>query len=400
MTKRNPKPGKILFAGGGTGGHVFPMIAVAQAVLQLSRAEVLFVGTERGLEAKIVPEHGYPIRFMRVLPLRGGGVAGAAKGLWRAAAAVREARTLLLVEQPSIVFSAGGYAAGPISLAARTLGIPVVLLEPNSVAGLANRLMAPFVQRAYTAFERCERHFSRPRVLRLGVPIRSGFLRAEYSRAVGGAGLRVLVMGGSQGARTLNEVVPQALARVAGEVEVRHQCGRDSVSEVERSYDAFGMSGRVQVLPFLDDMAGALSWSQLVISRSGASAVSEICAVGRPSLLVPFPFAAGDHQRYNAEALSLAGAAVSMLNAEATPDAIGALVVDFLRNPARLAQMAERAAELGRPNAALEIAADLLSLAGIPAGEPGEPSETPENLANRAEGRDNDGPVFRFSEVR
>jgi len=400
MTKRNSKPGKILFAGGGTGGHVFPMIAVAEAVLQLSRAEVLFVGTERGLEAKIVPERGYPIRFMRVLPLRGGGVAGAAKGLWRAAAAVREARALLLVEQPSIVFSAGGYAAGPISLAARTLGIPVALLEPNSVAGLANRLMAPFVERAYTAFERCERHFSRQRVLRLGVPIRNGFQRTEYSRAVGGARLRVLVMGGSQGARTLNEVVPQALARVAGEVEVRHQCGRDAVPAVERSYEAFGMSGRVQVLPFLDDMPGALSWSQLVISRSGASAVSEICAVGRPSLLVPFPFASGDHQRYNAEALSLAGAAVAMLNAEATPDAIAALVADFLRTPARLAQMAERAAELGRPNAALEIAADLLSLAGIPSGEPGEAPETPENLANRAEGRDNDGPVFRFSEVR
>ncbi len=397
--KRNLQPmrGKILFAGGGTGGHVFPMIAVAEAVLQLRHVEVLFVGTERGLEAKLIPERGYSIRFMQVLPLRGGGVAGAARGLWRAAAAVREARALLLIEQPSIVFSAGGYAAGPISLAARTLGIPVALLEPNSVAGLANRLMAPFVKRAYTAFERCERHFSAPRVLRLGVPIRSGFQRAEFERSIGTAGLRVLVLGGSQGARTLNEVVPQALARVAGEVEVRHQCGRDSVSEVERSYAALGMSGRVQVLPFLDDMAGALGWAQLVISRSGASAVSEICAVGRPSLLVPFPFAAGDHQRYNAEALSLAGAAVTLLNADATADVIGALVVDLLRNPARLAQMAESAAELGRPHAAHEIAADLLSLAGIPAGEA---PYAPENLPNLPRERDNDRPVFRFSEVR
>ncbi|MDX2051478.1 MAG: undecaprenyldiphospho-muramoylpentapeptide beta-N-acetylglucosaminyltransferase [Polyangiaceae bacterium] len=385
--------GGVLFAGGGTGGHVFPMVAVADAVKRLAHTAMVFVGTERGLEAKVVPARGYRLLYMKVFPLRGAGVFGAAKGFARAVGAVAEARALLLAERPRVVFSAGGYAAGPISLAARLLGIPVALMEPNSVAGLANRLMAPFVQRAYTAFERSEKHFSELAVLRAGVPIRAGFHRAPYHTRGPESALKVLVLGGSQGARTLNQAVPEALARSKQTVQVRHQCGKESASEVEARYRELGMAARANVLSFIDDMPEALAWADLVISRSGASAVSEICAVGRPSILVPYPFAAGDHQRYNAEALEAAGAALSLLNQQATSDALVRALDGITQAPGALPRMAARAAQLGRPEAASRIALDLLRLGGIPV------AEAPENLARGPAERDNGAPMFRFSEV-
>src|SRR6478609_4698707 len=215
----------LLFAGGGTGGHVYPMIAVADAVREIApEVRLVFVGTERGMETRIVPERGYELELMRVLPIRGGGVLGAARGIARAAASVPEARALLKRLAPSAVFSIGGYAAGPISLAARTLGIPLALMEPNSVIGLANQLIAPFVQRAYTAFRVTEGNFSPNVVLATGVPLRPGFAPRPYTRR--GRAVRVLVLGGSQGAKALNETVPEALAAVKSKISVVHQCGR------------------------------------------------------------------------------------------------------------------------------------------------------------------------------
>lgn len=345
------------------------MIAVAEQVQKLKQVDVLFVGTLAGMEAQVVPKRGYPIEFLKVLPLRGHGLVGAAKGAWQVSAAVAEARALLLKYKPQAVFSAGGYAAGPISLAARILGIPVALMEPNSVAGLANRLMAPFVQRAYTAFATCEKHFSKRVVLRSGVPIRSGFSPVPYASEPGISPLRVLVLGGSQGARTLNQAVPQALARCARATLVRHQCGKVAAAEVEASYRDLGLGERATILPFIENMAEALAWAQLVISRSGASAVSEICAVGRPSLLIPYPFAAGDHQRYNAESLAEAGAAIAVLSERATPEKLATVIEALTRTPATLAQMAAKAVQLGRPDAAVRIAEDLLALAGLAAWE-------------------------------
>src|SRR3954469_16989630 len=203
----------LIFAGGGTGGHVYPMIAVADAVREIApQLRLVFVGTERGMETRVVPERGYQLELMRVLPIRGGGVLGAARGIARAAGSVPQARALLKRLAPSAVFSIGGYAAGPVSLAARSLGVPVALMEPNSVIGLANRLIAPLVQRAYTAFPESERHFKPSVILRAGVPIRGGFSRAAYG--ANAQGLRLLVLGGSQGAKALNEAVPRAIARM------------------------------------------------------------------------------------------------------------------------------------------------------------------------------------------
>ncbi len=358
------RPGTLVFAGGGTGGHVYPMIAVADAVRALSPdLRLVFVGTERGMETRVVPERGYELELMRVLPIRGSGVLGAARGIARAAALVPEARSLVKKLAPSAVFSIGGYAAGPVSLAARSLGIPVALMEPNSVIGLANRLIAPLVQRAYTAFPESEKHFKESVILRAGVPIRQGFARARY--AANAQGLRILVLGGSQGAKALNEAVPRAVAQIPANFSLVHQCGAAHEADARRLYAQLGLSNRTEVVPFIADMPAALAAADLVIARSGASAVSEICAVGRPSLLIPYPFASGDHQRVNAESLVRAGAAVCLLSSEATPERISAEIKLLAADLELLDTMAERAAELGRPDAAHAIALDLLGLAGF-----------------------------------
>ena len=354
----------LIFAGGGTGGHVYPMIAVADAVRNLApQLRLVFVGTERGMETSVVPQRGYGLELMRVLPIRGAGAGGALRGVARAAALVPEARALVKKLAPSAVFSIGGYAAGPISLAARSLGVPVALMEPNSVIGLTNRLMAPWVQRAYTAFPESEKHLKDSVILRAGVPIRGGFGHAPYLPQL--AAPRVLVLGGSQGAQSLNECVPLALAEAASNITVVHQCGAAHEAETRRLYAGLGLESRVQVVPFISNMPAALAAADLVIARSGASAVSEICAVGRPSLLIPYPFASGDHQRINAESLVRAGAAVCLPSTEATPDRIAREIAALFGDSVRLTRMAERATKLGRPEAAHAVALDLLGLAGL-----------------------------------
>ena len=354
----------LLFAGGGTGGHVYPMIAVADAVREIApELRLVFVGTERGMETRIVPERGYELELMRVLPIRGAGIGGALRGIARAAGSVPDARALIKRLAPSAVFSIGGYAAGPVSLAARSLGVPVALMEPNSVIGLANRLIAPLVQRAYTAFPESEKHFKRALILRSGVPIRAGFTPVPYEPRL--SALRILVLGGSQGAKSLNESVPHALAEAAPNVVVTHQCGAAHEAAARALYAELGLAERVEVVPFIADMPAALAAADLVIGRSGAGAVSEICAVGRPSVLIPYPFASGDHQRVNAESLVRAEAALCLPIAEASPARIAAEIAALLNDPSRLIKMAARAAALGRPAAAHAIAVDLLGLAGL-----------------------------------
>jgi UDP-N-acetylglucosamine--N-acetylmuramyl-(pentapeptide) pyrophosphoryl-undecaprenol N-acetylglucosamine transferase len=353
----------LLFAGGGTGGHVFPMLAVADAVRELSPgARLVFVGTEKGMETKLVPERGYELELVKVLPIRGGGLAGALRGIGRAAGSIPDARSIVARVAPRAVFSIGGYAAGPVALAARTLGVPLALMEPNAEAGLANRLIAPFVQRAYIAFPESQRYFNPALTVQTGIPLRFGFEPAPYTPPSGE--LRVLVIGGSQGAKSLNEAVPRALSHLGDTVQVVHQCGRAHEDAARALYNELGFGNRARIAPFIDDMPAALADAQLVIGRAGAGAVGEICAVGRPSLLVPYPFA-GDHQKLNAESITREGAALWVPSGEATPLRLATELRALMDQPERLVAMASAARRLGRPHAARAIAGDLLSLAGL-----------------------------------
>lgn len=355
----------LLFAGGGTGGHVFPMLAVADAVQALlPNARLVFAGTDKGMETTLVPERGYELELVRVLPIRGGGLVGALRGIGRAAGALPDARGLVARVAPQAVFSIGGYAAGPVALAARTLKVPLALMEPNAEAGLANRLIAPFVQRAYIAFPESARYFAKDATVRTGVPLRAGFTPAPYVQPAGS--LRVLVLGGSQGAKSLNEAVPRALSRLGEGVSVVHQCGRAHEGTARTLYAELGFGPRARVVPFIDDVPRELGAADLVIGRAGANSVAEICAVGRPSLLVPYPFA-GDHQKQNAASLAREGAALWLQSSEAVPERIAETLLTLMVNPSKLSSMAANARRIGRPHAAREIAEDLLKLIGVAA---------------------------------
>jgi UDP-N-acetylglucosamine--N-acetylmuramyl-(pentapeptide) pyrophosphoryl-undecaprenol N-acetylglucosamine transferase len=357
-------------AGGGTGGHVFPLVAVAHALRRLvPEIRPVFIGTARGMETRFVPEQGFELELLNVLPMRGGGIKGVIRGAARAATLLPEARALIRRYQPSGVFSIGGYAAGPVTLAARTLGLPVALMEPNSIIGLANLLSAPFVQRAYTAFEITESHFAPGIVLRSGVPLRPGFDQVPWQRHSGP--LNVLVLGGSQGAQALNHMLPEALCQIQQALSITHQCGSAHLETVTQRYqgcrasrDRTLPSQNVEIVPFINDMPRAIAAADLVVGRAGAGAVSEIAAVGRPSLLIPYPHASGDHQRINAESLQRVGAARCIPETEATSERIARELM-ALTDRNLLQSMAQAAALVGRPQAADTVARDFLTLSGL-----------------------------------
>jgi len=354
----------VIFAGGGTGGHVFPLIAVADAMRALADVRVVFVGTERGLEARVLPARGDEVEFLEVLPIKGKGAIGAARGLWSAVATLPRARQILRRLTPRAVLAVGGYAAGPVGLVAGLSRVPLAIMEPNSVLGLSNRWLLPLARRAYVAFPETAAKMRRGVARHTGVPLRGMFVPSPSRPAAGT--VRLLVLGGSQGARVLNEALPAALARAAREVSglsILHQAGRGRDEDVRRAYQAAGAEARV--VPFLEDVASELLQADLVIARSGAGSVAELCAVGRAAILVPFALAADDHQRRNAEALARAGGAVVVRESDASPDRLSREVVALVSDATARARMADAARALGRPGAARDVAEDLLELSGI-----------------------------------
>jgi len=355
---------RILLAGGGTGGHVFPAIAVAEAIRAVADVDIVFCGTARGIEAREVPARGWRLELLDVEPMRGKGVSRALRAAFIAARATVRGLALVHRLKPRVVLSVGGYAAGPVTLAAAMHGIPIAVLEPNSVVGLANALVAPFAQRAYITWDEAASRFRSSACRAYGVPLRGGFAPRPY--APRGTG-RLLVMGGSQGAAALNERLPEAVARLQGIVhglDVVHQAGRDRDVAVREAYARHGVEHAV-VVPFLDDVAGAIAHADLVVARAGAGTIAEIAAIGRAAILVPLPHAAGDHQRRNAEALARAGAAVCVQQEAADAARLSSEIERLLRATSARVAMADAARARGTPNAARDVAADLLALAGV-----------------------------------
>ncbi|APR75020.1 UDP-N-acetylglucosamine--N-acetylmuramyl-(pentapeptide) pyrophosphoryl-undecaprenol NAG transferase [Minicystis rosea] len=355
----------VLIAGGGTGGHVYPMLAVGDAVRALEpTARVVYVGTPRGIEGRAIGSLGEELHLLDIAPLRGDGLGGFVKGVARAAGSIPEARALVRRLRPDVALSAGGYAGGPIALAARLHGVPVTLLEPNSVLGLSNRLLTPFAERAYVAFPEAERFLRPSTVRRFGVPLRRAFTPSPYTAPPGP--MRILVLGGSQGAKGINEAVPRAFASAisqGADITVTHQTGRERDAEVRALYASLGLAARADVVPYIDDVAAAITSADLIVGRSGASCLAEIGAVGRASVLIPFPFAADNHQFKNAKSLEDAGAAIAIAQAEATPERVASEIILLAKDHDRRTRMARAAMSLGKPEAARSVAADLLELA-------------------------------------
>lgn len=356
----------ILVAGGGTGGHVYPGVAVATMLRKLADVRVVFIGTTKGVEARVVPSHGFELEFLEVEPMKGGGASRAVRGALVAAKAMRAASSLVKQLRPAAILSVGGYAAGPASLAAVGQGVPLCVLEPNSTLGLANRLLAPFAKRGYVAWPETARHFRAGRARVFGVPLRASFAPKPYAPTPNRR--RVLVLGGSQGAQALNERLPAAIAKVIaaiGPVDVVHQCGEGREEATRERYERASVSS-ASVVPFLDDVATKIQDADVVIARSGASSVAELSAIGRASILVPFPFAADDHQAKNALSLEREGGCVCLRQEIADEARLASELTSLLEDAAARVRMAAAARAHGRPEATRDIAQDLLSMANIP----------------------------------
>ena len=354
---------RVLIAGGGTGGHVIPALAVARELVERFGAEVRFVGTARGMETRLVPAAGFPLELIEVGQLNRVGLATQFKTAVRLPLAVWACLSLLKKYQPQVVFGVGGYASGPAMMAAILTGMPRVAFEPNAVPGMANRIVGRWVNAAAVNFPDTARYFRHAQVT--GIPVRQDFFHLP-SRA-SEAAPQLLVFGGSQGARGLNRMMPQiaaALFEAVPGLTILHQCGARHVETTEQAYRQSETlrerwAGAWSVQAFLDDMPQRFAAASLVLCRSGASTVAELAAAAKPSLLVPFPQAADDHQRRNAEVLVAAGAAEMMVEAELTAERLQAGLVEMLCDPERLTAMGTAGRAMAHADAAAEIA-DLL----------------------------------------
>ncbi|MFH1018024.1 MAG: undecaprenyldiphospho-muramoylpentapeptide beta-N-acetylglucosaminyltransferase [Pseudomonadota bacterium] len=351
---------RLLLAAGGTGGTVLPAIVVARAVRTLDpAAEILFVGTARGFEMKLVPQAGFTLELLKIGGLKRKGAAERLRNLLALPAAFIRSWRLISRFSPEAVFGTGGYASGPILLLASLRRIRTAILEPNSMPGFANRVLARVVGRIYLAFEASARRLPPRKCAFSGLPVRPEIL-AVPPPSFEGERRTLLIFGGSQGARKLNDAMAEALPKLAAQknrLYVIHQTGVQDEARIREAYARAGMPCEVRA--FIDDMASAYARADLVVARSGSS-VLEVAAVGRPAILVPFPFAADDHQRLNADVVVKAGAAVVIDDADLTGERLFGEIEGLLFDRGRLKAMSRGALTLRRERAAETIAADLL----------------------------------------
>jgi len=355
---------RAVLAGGGTGGHVIPALAIAHELRDLYSAEVVFIGTSRGIENRLVPAAGFELRLVEVGALKKVSLAKRVATMTALPTAIFRSRKILREFRPDVVIGVGGYASGPAMLAAAISRIPTLAFEPNVVPGLANRIMAPIVSSAAVHFEETRRYFRRCQVT--GVPVRRAFFNLPPKPAESPPTL--LVFGGSQGAHAINEAVMNAVAalseRVPG-IHLVHQTGERDYNDAQAAY--LRSQAQAEVFSFIEDMPGMFGRADLLVCRSGASTVAEVTAAGKPAIFIPFPHAADDHQMRNAEALERAGAAVLIAEKDLTSERLVDAVRELLGDPARLARMSEASRKLSHPDAARQIALMVGKLAGVPA---------------------------------
>ncbi|MFH0809230.1 MAG: undecaprenyldiphospho-muramoylpentapeptide beta-N-acetylglucosaminyltransferase [Pseudomonadota bacterium] len=353
---------KLLLCGGGTGGHLFPAVAVAEE-WQAMGGEVLFVGSGRKTEKDVLSRLGFPWRGISVVGLRGRGLRGAA-GLLKLPVALKQSVAILRRFRPDVVLGVGGYSSGPVIVAARLFfGVPCALQEQNAEPGLTNRLLGRLVRRAFVSFPETERFFAGAARL-TGNPVRRALLRPQAARQAGRLG--VLMFGGSLGAHSLNvagtAMLPH-LVDLKGGLDIMHQTGERDLAQVRAGYEAAGFSSGARVASFIHDMAEAYGSADVVICRAGATTLAELAALGKASILVPYPHATGNHQELNARAFERAGAAEVVLDRALDPRDLAGRLRALLTDAPRRERMATAARALARPEAARTIVQELRVLA-------------------------------------
>jgi len=357
----------ILVMAGGTGGHVYPALAVARA-LQKESQEVVWLGTHRGLESRVVPAAGIDIEWISITGLRRKGALALLVAPLQLVWAFSQALAVIIRRRPAAVLGMGGFVSGPGGVAAWLTRRPLVIHEQNAAAGLTNRLLARLARVVLQAFPGSFNALAD--VETVGNPVREDIAAVpepgeRYSGREGP--MRLLVLGGSQGALALNKTVPAALALLAENVRpvVRHQCGERTLDAARAAYDGSGID--VELTPFIEDMASAYAWADLVVCRAGALTVAELCAVGLPAVFIPYPSAVDDHQTANAQPMADVGAAAIIQESELTSRSLSGLLIDWLRDRSELQSRAARARALAKPDALQRISSICLELAGAAA---------------------------------
>jgi UDP-N-acetylglucosamine--N-acetylmuramyl-(pentapeptide) pyrophosphoryl-undecaprenol N-acetylglucosamine transferase len=345
---------RVILAGGGTGGHVIPALAIAQQLRKEFSADVLFIGTPRGMENRLVPAAGFDLKLVQVGALNRVSLATRLRTLSDLPRAVRSASQMLADFQADVVIGVGGYASGPAMAAAILKRIPTIAFEPNVVPGFANRRIVRWVTIAAVQFEQTGKYFRKYQVT--GVPVRSAFFEI-VPRPPDATPPTLLIFGGSQGAHAINaaaiEALPQLRAKVSG-LRIIHQTGERDYNDARAAYDKSGIDAEVSA--FITDMPAIFARADVLVCRAGASTVGEITAAGKPALFIPFPRAADDHQKVNAQALVRAGAAVLLEESRLTPDRLVETVASLFANRPQLEQMGQAAKKLSHPNAAQDVA--------------------------------------------
>lgn len=350
---------RLLIAGGGTGGHLFPGVAIAEELrAREPAAAVRFVGTRRGIEARVLPELGWDLSLIEISGLKTVGALGALRGLARLPRALLQARRVLREFQPDVVLGVGGYASGPVVLMARLAGIPTAICEQNSIPGLTNKILGRIVRAVFVSFDGTRRFFQPAKTALTGNPVRRGLVQklldARGEPPARGP-VHVLVSGGSLGAVAVNPLAADALIALARTtpLSIVHQTGDKGLAETVERYRAAGVAAECHA--FIKDMAAAYQRADLIVCRAGATTVAELAITGKPAVFIPYPFAADNHQELNARAMADAGAALMFRQAELTADKLADALRPLIADPARRAEMGARMQALARPAAAAAV---------------------------------------------
>jgi UDP-N-acetylglucosamine--N-acetylmuramyl-(pentapeptide) pyrophosphoryl-undecaprenol N-acetylglucosamine transferase len=353
-----------VIAAGGTGGHLYPAVALAREFMrQDPKTRVVFVGTERGLETKVLAHEGLDLVKINALPVMGIGLTRSVKGLLSLPRSIRQSLGVLRERRADVVIGIGGYTTPPVLAAAALRRIPCAILEPNAYPGMANRALGPLVDVVFVAFESARRHFRSDRVRVVGTPIRRAFLDRKTVEAPESASKIVLIFGGSQGARAINEAIIDALPRLSSlkhRIKIVHQTGEADIARVRKAYEAAALDAEIQ--PYLFDMPAVLGQADLVVCRAGAVTLAELTACGKPAILIPLPHAIYQHQERNARFMESAGAVEVLLQDELSGVTLATRIDVLLNDPGRLAKMADSSRRLGRLDAAEVIVQDCRNL--------------------------------------
>jgi UDP-N-acetylglucosamine--N-acetylmuramyl-(pentapeptide) pyrophosphoryl-undecaprenol N-acetylglucosamine transferase len=348
---------KIIIAGGGTGGHLFPGIAIAEEFLRRDQTNsILFVGTKKGLEQRVLGNMGFNLHALDVEGIKGRGIIKTLGALLKIPRSIVESCRLLRAFHPDIVIGVGGYASGPAVMTARLMGIRTAIAEQNALPGITNRILGKFADRIFLTFPETKKWFPEEKIMASGNPVRAAFISGIREAEKRTDKFTLLIFGGSQGARGINTAVFDSLphlAKIKDKLKIIHQTGSADVDSLAAHYRSHGMDA--DVLPFIMDMARAFRSADLIICRAGATSIAEITASGKAAILIPFPYAANDHQTKNAEALVAAGAAVMIPEKEISGKILAETIEKFFLHPDLIREMEARSASLGNVRAAADI---------------------------------------------